>query len=85
MPLITPDRRGFLKGLGALFAAPAIVRASSLMAISPFDLDKLYSDPFGLSHARMRDLLLPGLRGIAVDYSALERAWGNVFKFKAAA
>ncbi len=34
MSLITPSRRGFIGGLAALFAAPAIVRASSLMPIS---------------------------------------------------
>jgi hypothetical protein len=33
--LLQPSRRGFLRGIGALLAAPAIVRASSLMAISP--------------------------------------------------
>ncbi len=31
--LIQPTRRGFLIGLGSLVAAPAIVRASSLMAL----------------------------------------------------
>lgn len=31
--LIQPTRRGFLTGLGALLAAPAIVRASSLMPV----------------------------------------------------
>lgn len=32
------DRRSFLRGAGALLAAPAIVRASSLMALSPVPL-----------------------------------------------
>lgn len=31
--LIVPTRRGFLAGLGTLLAAPAIVRASSLMPV----------------------------------------------------
>ena len=31
-------RRGLLRGLGAVLAAPAIVRASSLMAISPLPM-----------------------------------------------
>ena len=35
MTLIAPSRRGFLAGMLAFAAAPAIVRASSLMAISP--------------------------------------------------
>ena len=30
-----PTRRGLVLGLAGLFAAPALVRASSLMAISP--------------------------------------------------
>lgn len=33
--MIVPSRRGFLAGLGAVIAAPAIVRASSLMRIKP--------------------------------------------------
>lgn len=33
MTLLLPSRRGFLTGLGALFAAPAIVRFSSLMPV----------------------------------------------------
>lgn len=37
-PIIQPSRRGFLTGLTALVAAPAIVRATSLMPIaSPKD------------------------------------------------
>lgn len=31
------DRRSLLTGLGALLCAPAIVRASSLMPIKPFE------------------------------------------------
>lgn len=31
--LIVPSRRGFIKGLGALWAAPAIVRFASLMPV----------------------------------------------------
>src|SRR5260221_9980336 len=34
MTLIVPSRRGFLTGLAALLAAPAVVRADSLMPIS---------------------------------------------------
>lgn len=33
------NRRGFLRGVGALIAAPAIVRVSSLMAVSPLPAD----------------------------------------------
>lgn len=31
--MLEPSRRGFLRGLGALFAAPAIVRVESLMKV----------------------------------------------------
>ncbi len=31
--MLEPTRRGFIKGLGLLVAAPAIVRASSLMPV----------------------------------------------------
>jgi hypothetical protein len=38
--LISPSRRGFLTGLGAvLIAAPAIVRAGSLMPVKAFVAD----------------------------------------------
>ena len=37
MSIIQPSRRGFLAGLGALIAAPAIVRASSLMPVSAIE------------------------------------------------
>jgi hypothetical protein len=45
--LLQPSRRGFLRGVGALLAAPAIVRASSLMAISPLPKRPWY-DPIYL-------------------------------------
>lgn len=34
MTLAVPSRRGFLRGLGAIIAAPAIVRVASLMPVS---------------------------------------------------
>jgi hypothetical protein len=36
MSLIQPHRRGFLKSLGLLIAAPAIVRASSIMPVKAY-------------------------------------------------
>ena len=39
--MITPSRRGFLTGIGSaglIIAAPAIVRAGSLMKVKPVDL-----------------------------------------------
>jgi hypothetical protein len=36
--LLLPSRRGFLTGLGACFAAPAIVRAASLMPVRAWDI-----------------------------------------------
>lgn len=39
------SRRGFLRGTGALLAAPAIVRVASLMPVYPFAVDaSLYGD-----------------------------------------
>lgn len=35
--LIQPSRRGFLTGLAGLVAAPALVKATSLMPIKPWD------------------------------------------------
>lgn len=37
MSLIVPSRRRFLTGLGAILAAPAILKASSLMKVKPVD------------------------------------------------
>ena len=39
--LILPSRRGFLAGLGALIAAPAIVHAQSLMPIKPLPISEV--------------------------------------------
>ena len=49
------SRRGFISGLGALFiTAPAIVRATSLMGIKPFEEELIaqwigYSGDFSIS------------------------------------
>lgn len=43
LSLIVPTRRAFLTGLASLFAAPAIVRASSLMPVAATDFDVLAS------------------------------------------
>lgn len=45
--LIQHSRRGFLAGFGTILAAPAIVRASSLMALKPLPLQgRVFDYPF---------------------------------------
>lgn len=45
--IIQPTRRGFLVGMGLVLAAPAIVRASSLMPVRSFnDRSHLIPDDF---------------------------------------
>lgn len=42
--LIVSTRRGFLKGLGLIIAAPAIVRVSNLMRVVPVDMAALEAE-----------------------------------------
>ena len=75
-----PTRRGFITGLGSLFlAAPAIVRASSLMPIKALSLD-LMTDGDVYSLGRIRNLLLPGLWQISGSYPAIPKQWDNLFR-----
>jgi len=76
------SRRGFIAGLSAALAAPAVVRAESLMKIancrrSVFVLNSTIGD-YGaeavvlrgpISLAEIRSLLLPGLRAITEEYN----------------
>lgn len=57
--LVGFNRRRFLIGLGGLFAAPAIVRATSLMPIKALEYcGPIFSDPFATydSWARWEEL-----------------------------
>jgi hypothetical protein len=89
MSLLTPSRRGFLAGIGALFAAPAIVRASSLMPVKAFvQIGEIEARYLGLTQLKtegatmyfddrtIADLLLPGLR----TYPNLPRQWPYIFR-----
>lgn len=71
-------RRSFLGGAAALLAAPAIVRASSLMPVYVID------DPANvfnaLNPAAIRDLLCPGLQLITGVYHPLPEFWINHFR-----
>jgi hypothetical protein len=83
-------RRGFLIGAGAVLAAPAIVRASSLMPVKAMGLGtpsslNLNFTPFdeigtvgGFQAARFRAALLPGLIDIFEgEYDLAE--WDRIF------
>lgn len=78
-----PTRRRFLAGL---FAAPAIVRASSLMPVRAFIIP---SEPLvvastgplgGYSLAAFPDLLLPGLRRIEGNYASMVDLWPRLWE-----
>jgi hypothetical protein len=45
MALIVPSRRGFLAGLGALVAAPAVIRVAQLMPIKAVTYRDLCPEP----------------------------------------
>ena len=77
--LILPRRR-FLTGLFGLVAAPAVVKASSLMpvkAINEFTLTEHVYVPYGAEYvaprsrainlAQLRELLMPGLQKMVDD------------------
>lgn len=84
------SRRGFLSGVGALLAAPAIVRVSALMPIStPKLLDDFTTDNLRyraterfragwMNSAQFRELLLPGLRdAFEGQYEMLAAPYGT--------
>ena len=51
MGIEQPSRRAVLTGLGSLFiAAPAIVRAASIMPVHAFDEVPLFGTQFGWQH-----------------------------------
>jgi len=85
------DRRKFLVGmLSAAVAAPAIVKATSLMKVKLIDIDPeameflpypLGGHPHGsgIDLAAIRELLLPGLRALEGQYRMVGPQWTEVF------
>lgn len=94
MTLLTPTRRGFLGLLGFVAAAPAIIKVSALMPVQavPFTLahdmvvsPDLIGTPLapcgrGMSAARFRELLMPGLmKAFEVNEGRYAAEWEAVF------
>lgn len=61
--MLEVERRGFLAGFSSLFAAPAVVRADSLMKISPIPIDpvQLYHGWLELNGAKLSTDQFPEL------------------------
>lgn len=87
--LILP-RRKFLTGLFGLVAAPAVVKASSLMpakAVNEFTLTEHTYVPYGadviaprsraISLAQLRELLMPGLQKMVDDMYTEHPGYGK--------
>lgn len=84
------SRRGLI---GALIAAPAVVRASSLMPVKPFDDNLLLKSyerylvgwedwrgvPGSIDPGSMRALLLPGIKRIIVSHDEIPKQWEKAF------
>lgn len=68
-------RRGFLTGLVALMAAPAIVRVESLMPVRSPAIIRV--SPINL--AEIRNLLLPGLLDVRGSVDMIPRQWERIF------
>ena len=81
--LILP-RRKFLTGLMGLFAAPAVVRASSLMPVKSFVAVDLPPSPPGFRRLTLvdyRKVFEPGLQKLFDDmYEDRSEQWNNVFR-----
>jgi hypothetical protein len=81
--LILP-RRKFLTGLMGLFAAPAVVKASSLMQVKSFVAVDLPLPPPGFRRLTLvdyRKLFEPGLQRLFDDmYEDRSEQWDNVFR-----
>ncbi len=78
------NRRSLLLGFGATLAAPAVVRAESLMKIIVPKRDLIVIDPLPIeggtvSLLRIRELLLPGLRRMMADYESIPTKWDKIF------
>lgn len=86
------SRRGFISGLISFVAAPAIVRAASLMSVKSLSLDfheRALAYSFKqtqeimaaniLNMGTLRELLLPGLQEVAYSYETMPRVWEAVF------
>ena len=87
--LIMP-RRSFITGLVGLVAAPAVVKASSLMPVKVFQFNDgialtsaahpeiaTYS---GMNLARFRELVMPGLRAVIEETYIDIPKYQNIFK-----
>ena len=80
------DRRAFLGGLLGIIASPAIVRASSLMAIKPIESDLIvgyykYAGESALHRTpyTVPLLLMEAMRSWQADYGEIPNAWDNMF------
>lgn len=84
------NRRGFITGLVSLVAAPAIVRADSLMKIRPWFEDGVYFDIVSYPVvypddweppclADFQKILLPGIRSITLDYAKYTEQYAEIF------
>ena len=74
-------RRSFITGLVSLLAAPAIVRASSLMPVKalPFDNINIRFEAGTYNLREVQNLLLPGLEEIRSQYELLPAVWERLF------
>ena len=81
---IIMPRRKFLTGLMGLVAAPAVVRASSLMPVKSFVAVDLPPPPPGFRRLTLvdyRKLFEPGLQRLFDDmYEDRSEQWDNVFR-----
>jgi len=81
-------RRKFLTGLLGLVAAPAVVKASSLMPVKVVTTSELYTFPSrvwvppssGINLAQLRELLRPGLEKMIDEmYAEHPGQWKSIF------
>lgn len=89
MTNIILPRRKFLTGLMGLVAAPAVVKASSLMPVKLVDFGdgvalKSMTHPIGKGSgvclSELRELLMPGLQKMVDDmYTEHPGQWKNIF------
>lgn len=71
------SRRSLITGLISFVAAPAIVRAASLMPVRAFEEPVLIR--LGLSLTTIRELLLPGLIHLNGAFKDVPPQWDELF------
>jgi len=76
-------RRGVIQGLISFVAAPAVIRVADIMPvrsfIEPMPIKVIVPTGSGISLSQIRELLMPGLRQVSLDYFPIPSQYEELF------